>query len=58
MIIAMLFFSMYLGAMYILTANTEHAQAEEIEVIKKTYEQGVNNIDDVYETLVSRGTSN
>lgn len=50
-LIAMLFFSMYLVGMYLATANLESTQAEQTQVIKEIYEQEINNIDDVYETL-------
>lgn len=52
-LIAMLFFSMFLIGMYVATANLESTQAEEIDVIKGIYEQGINNIDDLYETIDS-----
>lgn len=55
-LVAMLFFSMFLIGMYMATANLESSQAEEVQVIKKTYEQGINEIDDIYETLVSNST--
>lgn len=50
-LIAMLFFSMYLVGMYLATANLESAQAEQTQVIKEVYEQGINDIDNVYNTL-------
>ncbi len=50
-LIAMLFFVMYLVGMYMLSANTESSLTRETARIKEIYEQGVNNIDDVYNTL-------
>lgn len=50
-LIAMLFFSMYLIGMYLATANLEGTQVEETKVIKEIYEQGVNDIDNVYNKL-------
>lgn len=51
-LLAMLFFVMYLVGMYIYSSNAEATQLEEMQVIKETYEQGVNDIDDIYETLI------
>ena len=50
-LIAMLFFTIYLVGMYILSTNSETSQIEEMAKIKEIYEQGVNNIDDVYATV-------
>lgn len=50
-LLAMLFFVMYLVGMYIYSSNAEATQLEEIQVIKETYEQGINEIDRVYEML-------
>lgn len=50
-LLAMLFFVMYLVGMYIYSSNAEATQLEEIQVIKGTYEQGINEIDRVYEML-------
>ena len=50
-LIAMLFFVMYLIGMYMLSANSESSLTRETARIKEIYEQGVNNIDDVYNTL-------
>lgn len=56
-LIAMLFFSMYLIGMYLLTANLESSQIEETQVIKEIYEEGINNIDNVYNELELRNTT-
>ena len=53
-LIAMLFFTIYLVGMYILSTNSETSQIEEMAKIKEIYEQGVNNIDDVYATVEDR----
>lgn len=50
-LMAMLFFVMYLVGMYMLSANSESSVTKETARIKEIYEQGVNNIDDVYNTL-------
>ena len=50
-LIAMLFFSMYLIGMYLAVSNLEGAQVEQTKVIKEIYEQGVNDIDNVYNKL-------
>ena len=50
-LIAMLFFVMYLVGMYMLSTNSESSLIQETARIKEIYEQGVNNIDDVYNTL-------
>lgn len=50
-LIAMLFFVMYLVGMYLLSSNAEISGLAETKRIKEIYEQGVNNIDDVYATL-------
>lgn len=50
-LIAMLFFVMYLVGMYMLSANSESSITSETARIKEIYEQGVDNIDDVYNTL-------
>jgi len=55
-LLAMLFFVIYLVGMYIYSANAEASQLEEMQVIKQTYEQGINNIDDVYETLLQNNS--
>ena len=57
-LIAMLFFVMFLVGMYMLSANSESSQSAEVSRIKEIYEQDVNNIDDVYETLVTAKTNN
>ena len=53
-LIAMLFFAMFLVGMYILNANAEASGIAETARIKEIYEQGVNDIDDVYNTLEKR----
>ena len=53
-LIAMLFFAMYLVGMYMLSASTEGSITKETARIKEIYEQGVNDIDDVYNTLEKR----
>ncbi len=53
-LISMLFFVMYLVGMYILSANTESAQLVESQRIKEIYEEGTNNIDDVYTTILNK----
>lgn len=53
-LISMLFFVMYLVGMYILSANTESAQIIESQRIKEIYEEGTNNIDDVYTTILNK----
>lgn len=50
-LIAMLFFVMYIVGLYMLSANSEGSQIAEVARIKEIYEQDVNNIDDVYNTL-------
>ena len=50
-LIAMLFFLMYMVGLYIMNANSESSQVAETARIKEIYEEGVNNIDDVYATL-------
>lgn len=53
-LISMLFFAMFLVAMYVLSANNESSQIAEVDRIKQIYEQGVNNIDDVYKTQLEK----
>ncbi len=53
-LISMLFFVMYIVGMYMLSANTEGSQIAEARKIKEIYEQGVNNIDDVYKTELEK----
>ncbi len=53
-LLAMLFFVMYLVGMYMLSANSESSVIEESARIKEIYEQGVNNIDDVYNTELQK----
>lgn len=55
-IIAMLFFTMYLVGMYMLSANSQSQQIAETKKIKEIYEENVNNIDDVYQTLIENKT--
>lgn len=55
-LIAMLFFVMYLVGMYILSANAESSGMAQTEQIKQIYEQDINNIDDVYATVVKKNT--
>lgn len=50
-LISMLFFVMFLVGMYMLSATAESGVIEEQARIKEIYEQGVNNIDEVYATL-------
>ncbi len=50
-LMAMLFFVMYLVGMYMLSTSSESSLTRETARIKEIYEQGVNNIDDVYNTL-------
>lgn len=50
-VISMLFFVMFLTGMYMLSATAESGVIEEQARIKEIYEQGVNNIDEVYATL-------
>lgn len=52
-LLAMLFFVMFLVGMYMLSANSESSQTAEIARIKEIYEQDVDNIDDVYATLTN-----
>ncbi len=51
-LIAMLFFVLFLVGMYMLSANSESSGTQETARIKEIYEQDVNNIDDLYATLV------
>ena len=51
-LISMLFFVMYLVGMYMLSASLESSQIAETARIKEIYEQGVDNIDDVYNSLI------
>lgn len=53
-LISMLFFTMYLIGMYMLSANSESSGIAETERIKEIYEYGTNNIDDVYETIINQ----
>ncbi len=57
-LIAMLFFTIYLIGMYILSTNSESSQIEEMAKIKEIYEEGVNNIEDIYATLEKREMEN
>ena len=50
-LISMLFFVMFLIGMYLLNANSEITQTAATKRIKEIYEQDVNNIDNVYETI-------
>lgn len=50
-VISMLFFAMFLVGMYMLSATAESGVIEEQARIKEIYEQGVNDIDNVYATL-------
>lgn len=50
-VISMLFFVMFLTGMYMLSATAEKGVIEEQARIKEIYEQGVNDIDNVYATL-------
>lgn len=50
-LISMLFFSLYLIGIYLATANLEGTQVEQTKVIKEIYEQGTNDIDNVYNKL-------
>ncbi len=50
-VISMLFFIMFLTGMYMLSATAESGVIEEQARIKEIYEQGVNDIDNVYATL-------
>lgn len=50
-LISMLFFVMFLTGMYMLSATAESGVIEEQARIKEIYEQGVNNIDEIYATL-------
>ncbi len=53
-LIAMLFFTLYLVGMYVLSSNLESSQIEGDSEIKRIYEKDVNNINDVYETLLKK----
>lgn len=53
-LIAMLFFVMFLVGLYIVNSNGEATSIAETKRIKEIYEQGINNIDDVYITLVNK----
>lgn len=53
-LISMLFFAMYIVGMYALSANTESSGIAEVAKIKEIYEQGVDNIDDVYKTELEK----
>lgn len=53
-LIAMLFFVMYIVGLYMLSANSEGSQIAEVARIKEIYEQDVNNIDDVYNTELQK----
>lgn len=53
-LISMLFFVMYIVGMYMLSAGKESSQIAETAKIKEIYEQGVNNIDDVYQTELKK----
>lgn len=50
-LISMLFFVMFLTGMYMLSATAESGVIEEQARIKEIYEQGVNDIDNVYATI-------
>lgn len=53
-LISMLFFVMYIVGMYMLSSSKESSQIAEVAKIKEIYEQGVNNIDDVYKTELEK----
>lgn len=57
-LIAMLFFLMFMVGLYIMSANSESSQIAETARIKEIYEEGTNNIDDVYATLVDNAIKN
>ncbi len=50
-LISMIFFLMFLVGMYMLSATAEKGVIEEQARIKEIYEQGINDIDNVYATL-------
>lgn len=54
-LIAMLFFVMYLVGMYLLSANAEATQIAAVKQIKDIYEKNVDQIADVYATLTKEG---
>ncbi len=51
-LVAMLFFIIYLVTLYTLTSNDEATTYASTRRIKEIYEQDLNNLDDVYETLI------
>ena len=53
-LLAMLFFTAVLLTAYIKSSNTAITQEEDILRIKESYEQGLNNIDEVYATIGSQ----
>ncbi len=57
-LVAMLFFVIFLVGMFMLSSNEESSQIAEAERIKKIYEEGTNNIDDVYTTLLKKYHNN
>lgn len=54
-LIAMLFFVIYLVGMYLVSANAEATQIAAVKQIKDIYEKDVNQIADVYATLTKEG---
>ena len=49
-LIAMLFFGMFLVGMFLINANEEAVGTAQTARIKEIYERGVDNVDEVYET--------
>lgn len=57
-LVAMLFFVLFLTGMYMLSTADEQAGISETAKIKEIYERDLNNIDDVYATLDNKPTVN
>ena len=52
-LIAILFFIMFLISMYGYVTNSEATQLEQISKIKDIYEKDVNNVDEIYDKLIA-----
>ena len=50
-LLAMLFFLIVIFSVFISTSNKKQSQISEIDEIKKEYEQSVNNIDAIYNSV-------
>lgn len=55
-LLAMLFFLIVIFSVFISTSNKKQSQISEIDEIKKEYEQSVNNIDAIYNSVLTVST--